>query len=171
MFVECPSCQEQVHVKLRNCTRCGTLMPHFAQEEAAAGAAASDDGYVPITERLGRPYQSQAGGGGGSSPPPPRMPGGGGGGYGREPVPHVPNQLVWAILATLLCCLPTGIVAIVYAAKVDGLVAAGDYDGALSASNSAKTWSIISAAVSIGFVVLYVLFFVVVGMAGGMAGK
>jgi hypothetical protein len=170
VFVECPSCQEQVHAKLRNCTRCGAVMPHFAQEEAASAAAAADDGYVPITERLGRPYQSQAAtGGGGSSPPPPRMPGGGG--YGREPMPHVPNHLVWAILTTLLCCLPLGIVSIVYAAKVDGLVAAGDYDGAVSASNSAKTWAIASAGISVGLIVLYVLFVVVLGVAGGMAGK
>ncbi len=29
------------------------------------------------------------------------------------------NFLVWAILSTVLCCLPLGIVAIVYANKVD----------------------------------------------------
>jgi hypothetical protein len=168
VFVECPSCKEQVHAKLRNCTRCGALMPHFAQEEAASAVA--DDGYVPITERLGRPYQSQAGGGGGgSSPPPPRMPGGGG--YGREPMPHVPNHLVWAILTTLLCCLPLGIVSIVYAAKVDGLVAAGDYDGAVSASNSAKTWAIASAGITVGLLVLYFLLIAVAGVAGGLSGK
>ena len=34
---------------------------------------------------------------------------------------QVPNHLVWAILATLFCCLPTGIVSIIHAAKVNGL--------------------------------------------------
>jgi hypothetical protein len=29
---------------------------------------------------------------------------------------NIPNHLVWAILATLFCCLPLGIVSIVYAA-------------------------------------------------------
>ena len=33
---------------------------------------------------------------------------------------YVPNNLVWAILTTLFCCLPLGIVSIVHAAKVDG---------------------------------------------------
>ena len=34
--------------------------------------------------------------------------------------PQVPNNLVWAILTTLFCCLPAGIVSIVYAAQVNG---------------------------------------------------
>ena len=58
----------------------------------------------------------------------------------------MPNHLVWAILATIFCCVPTGIVAIVYAAQVNGRLDAGDYEGARSASNSAKTWAIVSMA-------------------------
>ena len=73
-----------------------------------------------------------------------------GGGYSssrmREPRHHVPNHLVWAILATIFCCVPTGIVAIVYAAQVNGRLDAGDYEGARSASDSAKTWAIVSMA-------------------------
>jgi hypothetical protein len=52
--------------------------------------------------------------------------------------PQIPNYLWQAICVTLFCCLPFGIVAIIYAAKVDGLLTAGDYVGAQSASNSAK---------------------------------
>lgn len=52
----------------------------------------------------------------------------------------VPNYLVQAILTTLCCCLPFGIVAIVYAAQVNGKVAAGDMAGALATSKNAKTW-------------------------------
>lgn len=69
----------------------------------------------------------------------------------------VPNYLLWAILATLCCCLPAGIVAIVYAAQVDGKLASGDYEGALAASNNAKLWSWISFGVSAVFGVLYFL--------------
>jgi hypothetical protein len=54
--------------------------------------------------------------------------------------PHVPSHLVEAILVTLLCCLPFGIVAIVYAARVDGKLAAGDHDGARHASAKAGNW-------------------------------
>ena len=39
---------------------------------------------------------------------------------------YIPNHLVWAILTTLFCCLPLGVVSIVYASQVDGRRAAGD---------------------------------------------
>jgi len=58
-----------------------------------------------------------------------------------SPPPSKPNNfMVWAILSTLCCCLPLGIVSIVYASKVDGLWAAGDYFGAENAAQSARTW-------------------------------
>lgn len=77
----------------------------------------------------------------------------------------VPNHLVWAILATLFCCLPAGIVAIVYAAQVNGKLDAGDIAGARTASDNAKTWSWISFGVGIVF---FILFFFM-GVVGGLA--
>ena len=53
---------------------------------------------------------------------------------------HIPNYLVPAILCTIFCCLPFGIVAIVFAAQVDSKASAGDIDGARQASNNALTW-------------------------------
>ena len=61
--------------------------------------------------------------------------------------PEIPNYLPQAILVTIFCCLPFGIVSIVYAAQVNGKVAAGDIDGARDASEKAKTW----AWVALGF--------------------
>ena len=52
----------------------------------------------------------------------------------------VPNYLVFAILTTIFCCLPTGIPAIVYAAQVNGKLQAGDFAGAQDASKNAKMW-------------------------------
>ena len=75
--------------------------------------------------------------------------------------PHVPNNLVWAILCTLFCCLPGGIVAIVYAAQVDGKVAAGDIAGAQASARNAATWCWVSAGVGVLVGVLY--FFLVLG--------
>ncbi len=57
----------------------------------------------------------------------------------------VPTYLVFAILATILCCLPAGIPAIVYAAQVNGKLQAGDIAGAQLASKNAKMWCWISA--------------------------
>lgn len=53
--------------------------------------------------------------------------------YGQE----IPNYLWQAITVTVLCCLPFGIPAIVYAAKVDGLAATGNIQAARKASDSA----------------------------------
>ena len=78
----------------------------------------------------------------------------------------VGNNLVWAILATLFCCLPTGIVAIVYAAQVDGKVAAGDIAGAQLSARNAATWSWVSFGLGAVFVVGYFAL-VLVGVSMG----
>jgi hypothetical protein len=68
--------------------------------------------------------------------------------------PSVPTHLTPAILTTLCCCLPVGIVAIVYAAQVNSKLAGGDYEGAQAASKNAKTWCWI--ALVLGLVVIAV---------------
>jgi hypothetical protein len=70
---------------------------------------------------------------------------------------RIPNYLVQSILVTIFCCLPFGIVAIVYASKVDTLQLTGDFQGAQSASNSAKTWCLISFIIGIIIVALLVM--------------
>lgn len=72
------------------------------------------------------------------------------------PLPHVENNLVWAILATLCCCVPTGIVAIVYAARVDNKRASGDLQGAIEDANNAKLWSWVSFGLGLVFSLLYI---------------
>lgn len=69
------------------------------------------------------------------------------GGYPSATPP--PNHLVWAILTTIFCCLPAGVVSIVYAAQVNSKWQSGDQQGAESASNNARTWAIISAVVGL----------------------
>lgn len=88
--------------------------------------------------------------------------GSGSGDYGRQGYsafeesggyrPHVPSYLIPSILVTIFCCLPLGIVAIVFAAQVNGKLAAGDIAGAQSASRAARTLVIVS--VVIGLVVI-----------------
>jgi hypothetical protein len=75
--------------------------------------------------------------------------------------PKRPNYLPWAIAVTICCCLPGGIVSIVYAVQADSKAKAGDFAGADEAAKNAKTWLWVSFGV--GFViqligtVLYVL--------------
>jgi hypothetical protein len=74
----------------------------------------------------------------------------------REP----DNYLVWAILCTVLCCLPLGIVSIVYSTRVSGLYAQGRYAEAQTASDNAKKWAIIGAVVgAVTYVIGVVLWF------------
>ena len=56
------------------------------------------------------------------------------------PRPNIPTYLVHSILVTLFCCLPFGIVGIVYAAQVDSKITAGDINGALESSRNARNW-------------------------------
>ena len=56
------------------------------------------------------------------------------------PQTNVPNHLVGAILVAIFCCQIFGIISIVYAAQVNGKLAAGDVQGAVESSNKAKTW-------------------------------
>lgn len=79
------------------------------------------------------------------------------GGEPQQP-PRPANHLVWAIVATVLgCgnCLPFifGIVAIVYAAKVNKLYDAGQVAEAYNASKNAKTWCVVATVlIAVGFV-------------------
>ncbi|GGA87414.1 hypothetical protein GCM10011521_27290 [Arenimonas soli] len=73
----------------------------------------------------------------------------------NAPRAPIANNLVWAILVTLFCCLPGGIVAIVYAAQVDGKAAAGDYAGAQQSADNAKLWCWISLGVGLFAIVAW----------------
>jgi hypothetical protein len=61
---------------------------------------------------------------------------------------------------TLFCCLPFGIVAIVYAAQVSGKIAEGDYRGARAASSNAATWCWVSFGCGLVGGLLWFLFLV-----------
>ena len=82
-------------------------------------------------------------------PQPGQWPGQPGGGYQYYPPPKIDNYMVWSVLATLFCFLPTGIAAIVYSSQVNSKLAAGDVAGATKAANNAKTWIIVSAVAGV----------------------
>lgn len=71
--------------------------------------------------------------------------------------PKPDTYMVWAILTTILCCLPFGIVSIVYAAKVDSLYYAEHYAEAINASNKAKNWAIASGCTALAIWVIYII--------------
>lgn len=74
------------------------------------------------------------------------------------------NNLVWAILSTVLCCLPLGIVAIIKSTQVSGLWQSGQYAEAQQAADDAKKFALWGAIAGVIVIVVAVIFqFVVIG--------
>lgn len=64
---------------------------------------------------------------------------------------HKPkNYFVWAILSTIFCCLPLGLVSIYFSSKANSFWEIGKKEQALAAANKAKNWIIASVAEGIG---------------------
>lgn len=80
---------------------------------------------------------------------------------GAEPEPKRPDAmkpssgLTLAIIATILCCLPFGVMGILRASKVNKLWAAGCYKEAERYASSAKRWTIAGMVVGFVFEVIY----------------
>jgi hypothetical protein len=78
----------------------------------------------------------------------------------------IDNHLALAIVVTVLCCLPFGIVGIVHAAQVNGKAQAGDIAGAEEYARKAKYWSLWGLALGLVAYGGYVL----IMLAGAVAG-
>lgn len=76
------------------------------------------------------------------------------------------NNLVWAILCTVLCCLPLGIVSIIKATKVKELWLQGDTIGAQKAADDAKKWALWGAVIAVGIWIIYFIL-IFAGLASG----
>jgi hypothetical protein len=79
----------------------------------------------------------------------------------------VNNFLIPAIIS-LFCCLPGGVVAVIFAAQVNGKVQAGDIQGAQESAKKAKMFAIISIILGAVAILGYILMFVVLGVAGNL---
>jgi interferon-induced transmembrane protein len=76
--------------------------------------------------------------------------------WNPPPPPGAPppnNNLAIAIVATVVsvvfCCIPHGLVSLIFAMQVNNKAAAGDMAGALNAARQAKMWGLISIAVAV----------------------
>ena len=101
----------------------------------------------------------------GGTPTIPNTPSYGNAQNNQEMPPKPDTYLVWAILTTIFCCLPFGIVSIVYSCKVDSLYYNGRYDESYKASQNAKNWAIWSAVGSLVISAIYILLVVFAGLA------
>lgn len=78
------------------------------------------------------------------------------------------NWLVEAILVTLFCCQPLGIVGIVFAAQVNSLVAEGKMEEAQRKSEDAGKWVKWGFGLGLVLISLYLLFVILAIVAGEM---
>ncbi|GAA2409003.1 CD225/dispanin family protein [Streptomyces coeruleofuscus] len=73
----------------------------------------------------------------------------------QGPVPE--SYMTPAILVTLLCFLPTGIAAIVFASQVSAKATTGDYQGAAQASRRARILILVSVGVGVLFWLILII--------------
>jgi len=88
--------------------------------------------------------------------------------YPQQPYPgQYPQQMPMAappksnmgnaIFATICCCMPAGVVAIINAAQVKSKWAVGDYAGAQKAAKNAQTWVTVAILLGLAWVVISVI--------------
>lgn len=82
--------------------------------------------------------------------------------YGQPPGPPPENNLVWAILCTVLCCLPLGIVAIIKANEVNTLWYQGQFDRARASAEAAKKWSMWGAITAVAVFAIFAIVYVII---------
>ena len=80
---------------------------------------------------------------------------------------NVDTWLWQSIVATVLCCLPAGVVGIVFAAQANSAKNVGDVATAREKARIARIWTL----VSVGFGVVVILLFFVFGIFGAITSS
>lgn len=71
--------------------------------------------------------------------------------------------LVLSIISTLCCCIPFGIVAIVFSAKINSAVTSGNMEEAKKAAKTAKIWIIVAVAAGLIASIAYMAITAMIG--------
>ena len=83
---------------------------------------------------------------------------------------NIPNYMVLAIISAI-CCFPLGIIGVIFAAQVNGKVAAGDIQGALEASKKAKLFSYVFLGLGLLAWIVSLFFGVLSGILSAVANS
>lgn len=87
-------------------------------------------------------------------------------GMPQKPVNWVP-YLILSIISTLCCCLPFGVVGIVFSAKINSAMLAGNLEEAQNNAKMARIWIIVSFAIGL---LTWLIYMVLIG-TGAVSGS
>ena len=151
--MKCPNCHAECFGQVEACEFCGQLLtpdseevsPTYSRPEPAGPPPIPDFIPPPLPESVDsdNPYASSD-----SSS------------YGRSQLPahevpnHLPLSIIAAILTLCCCCIPFGIIPLIFSIQVNSKLAIGDYAGAQSASDNAKLWAWICIGVALSLFVI-----------------
>lgn len=143
-LINCPECGRTVSDRVSVCPNCGAPM----HSQQASPNSVNNQNYNSQYQRL---YQQQ------SQPM----------NYGQRSIYRMPfcpkTWLTEAILATIFCCMPFGIVAIVYASQVVSFYKNGNYASAEDASNNAKKYINIALISGLIIIILNIILYALYG--------
>jgi hypothetical protein len=156
----CPYCGSQIVDDARFCMSCGQAVPGVAPAQPTEPTPEMVS-QVPPVEPQAQTYQAPY------LKPPVQLP------PGAQPINNhlAPAIVITGISFLIGCCWPLGwifgIVAISYASRSNSLLAAGDYNGAVTAAHSAKTWCWIAAITGIALPCIFYVLAAIGGFANG----
>ena len=161
--MNCKNCYQEIPDGSKFCPHCGAkqneVQPNAEQENAVKNDPVQATGAAKTTENAAG-YQDAAGYQNNS-------------GYqnvtgyqnnGQKPEINYVPYLVLSIISTVCCCLPFGIVGIVFSVKINSAMNAGNYEEAVQNAKMAKTWTIVSFVVGLVVGILYFIFGIIVGI-------
>ena len=161
--MNCKNCYQEIPDGSKFCPHCGAkqneVQPNAEQENAVKNDPVEATGAGKTTEN-GTGYQDAAGYQNNS-------------GYqnvtgyqnnGQKPEINYVPYLVLSIISTVCCCLPFGIVGIVFSVKINSALNAGNYEEAAQNAKMAKIWTIVSFVVGLVVGILYFMFGIIVGI-------
>lgn len=161
--MNCKNCYQEIPDGSKFCPHCGAkqneVQPNAEQENAvkndpvqATGAAKTTENAVGYQDVSG--YQNNSGYQNVT-------------GYqnnGQKPEINYVPYLVLSIISTVCCCLPFGIVGIVFSVKINSAMNVGNYEEAAQNAKMAKIWTIVSFVVGLVVGILYFMFGIIVGI-------
>lgn len=128
---------------------------NYGPQQQAPYGAQQQPPYGAPQQPYGQPYNQQQQPYGGAPQQPQYAP-------GQQPFNQVPpcppTYLAWAIIATVCCCTPLGIVAIIYAANIKNAYYRGDYMKAVRNSNRAQAWIIAAIVLGLLYIPLQMVY-------------